>query len=123
MAARFRSVRGSSRVSRLNAFAILAVCALLEAGGDALVRKGMHAASFGMRLALYLAGAVVLFAYGWLVNRPPWSFGSLLGIYVVLFFVVAQAIGFLIFGDKITTPILAGGALIVAGGAVITLWR
>jgi drug/metabolite transporter (DMT)-like permease len=110
-------------VSRLAAFAILTACALLEAGGDALVRKGMHAASFGTRLALYLAAAIVLFAYGWLVNRPPWSFGSLLGIYVVLFFVVAQAIGYFVFGDKLTTPILAGGTLIVAGGAVITLWR
>ncbi len=110
-------------MSHLAAFAILTACALLEAGGDALVRKGMHAASFGTRLALYLAASVVLFAYGWLVNRPPWSFGSLLGIYVVLFFIVAQAIGYFVFGDKLTTPILAGGALIVAGGAVITLWH
>ncbi len=110
-------------MSKVTAFAILAVCALLEAGGDALVRKGMHAASMTNRLALYFAAAVVLFAYGWLVNRPPWSFGSLLGIYVVLFFVVAQALGYFVFGDKMTVQILTGGALIVAGGLVITLWR
>ena len=79
MAAGFREIRGGSRLSRLTAFVTLAVCALLEAGGDALVRKGMHAASFANRLGLYLTAAMALFAYGWLVNRPPWSFGSLLG--------------------------------------------
>jgi hypothetical protein len=116
-------IRGGAHLSRLTAFLILAVCALLEAGGDALVRKGMHAGTFANRAALYLGAAAVLFAYGWLVNRPPWSFGSLLGIYVVLFFVVAQILGIIVFGDKLTAPILAGGALIVAGGCVITLWR
>jgi drug/metabolite transporter (DMT)-like permease len=110
-------------VSRPAVLAILALCALLEAGGDGLMRKGMHAASFGTRLGFCLTATAVLSAYGWLVNRPPWSFGSLLGIYVVVFFVVAQGIGVFIFGDKLTPPILLGGALIAAGGAVITLWR
>jgi len=110
-------------LSRTAAFLILTVCALLEAGGDALARKGMHAATSTGRLALYICAAAVLFAYGWLVNRPPWSFGSLLGVYVVLFFVVAQLLGVLVFGDRVTLPILAGGSLIVAGGLVITLWR
>src|SRR5882762_7558134 len=111
-------IRGGPQLSRLTAFLILAACAILEAGGDALVRKGMHAGALANRLALYFCAAVVLFAYGWLVNRPPWSFGSLLGIYVVLFFVVAQALGIFVFGEKLTVPIMAGGALIVAGGLV-----
>jgi small multidrug resistance family-3 protein len=110
-------------MSRWATFGILAVCALLEAGGDALMRKGMHAGSLAARLGLYLLAATVLFAYGWLVNRPPWSFGSLLGVYVVLFFVVAQALGYFVFGDRITVPILVGGALIVSGGIVMTVWR
>jgi drug/metabolite transporter (DMT)-like permease len=110
-------------VSRLAVFFILTACALLEAGGDALVRKGMQAGTVTDRLALYLCAAIVLFAYGWLVNRPPWSFGSLLGIYVVLFFVVAQILGIVVFGDKLSAPIVTGGALIIAGGLVITLWR
>lgn len=110
-------------MNRLSVFLILTVCALLEAGGDALVRKGMHAGTIAGRLLLYICAALVLFAYGWLVNRPPWSFGSLLGVYVVLFFVVAQILGIVIFGDKLTTPIMGGGALILAGGLVITLWR
>ena len=103
-------------------FALLALCALLEAGGDALIRKGM-AGGAGARLGLYAAGAAVLFLYGWLVNRPPWSFGSLLGVYVALFFVIAQGLAVAVFGEKPTPPILAGGALIVTGALVITVWR
>ncbi|HXJ37668.1 MAG TPA: hypothetical protein VNH18_00245 [Bryobacteraceae bacterium] len=109
-------------MNRLAVFALLAVCALLEAGGDALIRKGMLA-SAGQRVGLYASGALVLFLYGWLVNRPPWSFGSLLGVYVALFFVIAQILAITVFGEKLTTPILAGGALIVTGGVVITVWR
>ncbi len=113
----------NQEMGRWATFALLAVCALLEAGGDALMRKGMHAGSMATRAGLYVLAGVVLFAYGWLVNRPPWSFGSLLGVYVVLFFVVAQGLGYFVFGDRITTPILVGGALIVSGGLVMTVWR
>jgi small multidrug resistance family-3 protein len=65
----------------------------------------------------------VLFAYGWVVNAPPWDFGKLLGIYVVFFFVVAQLISFFAFGQKPSATLLLGGALIVAGGLVIGLAR
>ena len=110
-------------MSKLTAFLILLVCALLEAGGDALARKGMHAEAMASRVGFYVAAAVVLFAYGWLVNRPPWSFGSLLGIYVVLFFVVAQVLAFTVFGEKPTPSLAIGGLLIVSGGLVITVLR
>ncbi|MEP6715188.1 MAG: hypothetical protein ABJC09_06415 [Terriglobia bacterium] len=110
-------------MNKATTFLILLACALLEAGGDALARKGMHARTMPARVACYVAAAIVLFSYGWLVNRPPWSFGTLLGVYVVLFFVVAQLLGLLVFGEKMTTQVATGGALIVAGGLVITLWR
>ena len=108
-------------MSKLTAFSILLVCALLEAGGDSLARKGMHAEAMASRVAFYVASASVLFAYGWLVNRPPWSFGSLLGIYVVLFFIVAQVLAMTVFGERPSTAILLGGALIVSGGVLITV--
>ncbi len=110
-------------MSRPVALLILLVCAMLEAGGDALARKGMHAESMASKFVFYAAAAVVLFSYGWLVNRPPWSFGTLLGIYVVLFFVVAQGISWAFFHEPPTTPIWVGGALIVTGGVVMSVWR
>jgi len=54
-------------------------------------------------------------------NAPPWDFGRLLGVYVAFFFVVAQLISWLGFGQKPTPMILLGGALIVIGGCVVSL--
>jgi small multidrug resistance family-3 protein len=110
-------------MSLATAYILLFVAAVLEAGGDALVRVGLHSSTLSNRLVLFLAGAVVLFAYGVAVNAPPWDFGKLLGVYVTLFFVVAQAINLIFFHVRPDPPILAGGALIVAGGLVITFWR
>jgi len=100
------------------ALMILFTAAGLEAGGDALVRKGLGAQA-ALRIAFFLAGAAVLFAYGWLVNAPKWDFGRLLGIYVVFFFVVAQLINRIFFGVTPGAGVLAGGACIVLGGAII----
>ena len=105
------------------AFLVLFLAAVLEAGGDALVRTGLEAATATRRLALFAAGAAVLLAYGYAVNAPRWDFGKLLGIYVVFFFVVAQAISWLGFGQKPSLPILVGGGFIVVGGLIISLWH
>jgi len=110
-------------MSRGVALGILLVCAMLEAGGDALARKGIHAGSTTARVGFFAMAAAVLFAYGWLVNRPPWSFGTLLGIYVVFFFVVAQAVSWIFFHERPSLAIWIGGALIVSGGVVMSVWR
>ena len=101
------------------ALAVLFTAALLEAGGDALVRKGLHA-SAALRIGFLLAGAVLLFAYGYTVNAPPWDFGRLLGVYVVFFFVLAQIINRLAFGRAPTARVLLGGLCIVIGGLIIS---
>ncbi len=103
--------------------AILTLAAAMEAGGDALVRAGLHSASSPGRIACMAAGAAVLFAYGITVNLPPWDFGRLLGVYVALFFVVAQVINLLAFHIKPSLPIYAGGLLIITGGLLITFWK
>jgi drug/metabolite transporter superfamily protein YnfA len=104
------------------ALLLLLGAAVLEAGGDAIVRRGLHAESLAGRFGLILVGGAVLMTYGVAVNLPPWDFGRLLGVYVALFFVVAQVINLAIFGVAPSTPILAGGALIIAGGLVMTFW-
>jgi small multidrug resistance family-3 protein len=113
------ALSGVSGVSRGLSLLILLACACLEAGGDALVRRGMHSGSAAMRMSLYVTGALILFVYGWLVNRPPWSFGSLLGVYVVLFFVMAQVMSWAIFGERPGVRVIIGGALIIIGGLVV----
>lgn len=105
------------------AYLLLFLAAVLEAGGDALVRAGLHGPNVLVRAGLFAGGAAMLFAYGLTVNSPPWDFGRLLGVYVTLFFVVAQIIDLIFFGIRPDLPIIAGGGLIVTGGLVITLWR
>ncbi len=105
------------------AYLLLLVAAVLEAGGDALVRVGLHNTAIGSRAVFFAAGAVVLFAYGYAVNAPRWDFGRLLGVYVTLFFLVAQAINLFVFGVRPQLPIYVGGVLIITGGLLITLWR
>ena len=107
----------------LSVYGLLLLAACLEAGGDALIRIGLHGHQIVARVGLFLAGAAVLFAYGLVVNAPPWDFGRLLGVYISLFFVVAQVVNFSVFGVKPELPVLVGGACIVAGGLVIALWR
>jgi small multidrug resistance family-3 protein len=102
------------------ALGVLFLAAVLEAGGGALVRSGLHGQTLATRMLFFGLGAAVLFGYGYVVNTPPWDFGKLLGVYVVFFFVVAQFINWVFFHQRPTGPILVGGALIVAGGAVIS---
>lgn len=103
--------------------ALLLVAAVLEVGGDAIVRSGLHASGFATKAVLFVLGAAVLFAYGVFVNTAPADFGRLLGVYVVLFFLVAQVVNRVAFGVVPSAPTLVGGAFIVIGGAVMTLWR
>jgi small multidrug resistance family-3 protein len=72
--------------------AVRADSALLDGGGDRLVRSGLHAPFAIPKLLFLLSGGVVLFAYGYLVKTPPRDFGCLLSVYVVFYFVIAQAI-------------------------------
>ena len=98
---------------------ILFAAALLEAGGDALVRHGLHGAG-ARRLLFFFEGACVLFSYGYVVNSPPWNFGDLLGVYVVLFFLAAQLMAYFFFGDAPSKTTLLGGVFIVIGGLIIS---
>jgi drug/metabolite transporter superfamily protein YnfA len=102
---------------------ILFCSALLEAGGDALMRMGQHSPTHGRAAMFFVLGGVVLASYGYTVNAPPWDFGRLLGVYVAFFFVLAQLISWLAFGQKPTPMVLLGGMLIVIGGCVVSLAR
>jgi drug/metabolite transporter superfamily protein YnfA len=98
---------------------LLVLAALLEAGGDALVRRGLQAPTPGMRLTCFALGGLVLLSYGFVVNRPAWAFGRTLGVYVVVFFVVAQLLSWLVFAQPPSRAVLIGGAFLIVGGAIM----
>ena len=100
----------------LKTLGVLVLASVLEVGGDALVRIGLH--SYGYSLA---AGAFVLFAYGVVVNQSGVDFNRLMGIYIAVFFVVSQVISLILFKQVPDDRLLLGGGFIVTGGLVILL--
>jgi small multidrug resistance family-3 protein len=100
----------------LKTLAILVVAAALEVGGDALIRLGLRGPAYWLAV-----GAVILFAYGVLVNQGGVDFNRLMGIYIAIFFVVSQVISLILFKQLPDDRILVGGGFIVAGGLLILL--
>ena len=98
--------------------ALLLVAALLEVGGDAGMRAGLQGKRVG-----FVAGIVMLVSYGLIVNLANLDFGRLMGIYISLFFVASQILAVLVFKEKLQPSVWVGGALIVAGGCVLTFWQ
>jgi len=95
----------------------------LEASGDAIVRLAIYDHVGAHRIALFVAGAALLLGYGTLLNLAPFEFGKVVGIYIATLFVIWQIINFAFFRTLPTMPTVVGGALVVAGGAVITFWK
>ncbi|MBZ5655654.1 MAG: hypothetical protein LAO56_10290 [Acidobacteriia bacterium] len=108
---------------RSGALFLLAIAAFLETYGDSCFQSALYRASGMSRVAAFVGGALSLTAYGLVVNAPRWDFGKLIGVYVVLFFLLAQVVARVKFGQAPTLPILIGGAFIVAGGAIISFGR
>jgi drug/metabolite transporter superfamily protein YnfA len=104
---------------KLGAMALFVCSAVLEVGGDALIRRGLR----GGGLALIALGFVVLGSYGVVVNLLDLDFSRLLGAYVGVFAVVSVVIGRLAFGDQVPLSTWAGLAVILAGSLIIHLGR
>jgi small multidrug resistance family-3 protein len=109
--------------TRSGTLGILLLAAFLEAYGDSCFQQGLYRSSGLLRYGAFALGALALALYGLTVNTPRWDFGKLLGLYVVLFFLVAQVLAKVRFQQPPTMPVLVGGTLIAAGGAIITFWK
>jgi hypothetical protein len=107
----------------LGALGVLTIAAFLEAWGDSFFQAGIYRSSGFSRILMLLAGTAVLALYGSTVNVPRWDFGKLLGIYVALFFLAAQLLAKIRFGQSPTPPIFIGGTLILTGGLVMVFWK
>ena len=104
-------------------FLFLLLATSLETFGDAVVRIGIGQPAWLPRGGLFLAGAVLLFGYGLSLNLAPIDFGRVVGLYIATLFVVWQVVNFMVFRTLPDMPILTGGALIVAGGLIVTFWN
>ena len=99
----------------LLAWLIFIAAAILEVGGDAVIRKGLRG---GVIWYIFL-GFLMLGFYGVVVNTVKWDFSRLLGIYVAVFAVVSVLAGRFLFKEAIPVTTWVGLAIIVVGGVVI----
>jgi drug/metabolite transporter superfamily protein YnfA len=97
------------------AWLIFVAAALLEVGGDAVVRRGLR----GGGAAFIVAGFVALGCYGLVVNSVKWDFSRLIGVYVAFFALVSVLVGRFGFKESIPPSTWAGLVLIFVGGMVI----
>ena len=107
---------------RIGALFVLLMAAFLEAYGDSCFQSAFYRSSGINRALAFVIGAASLACYGLVVNIPRWDFGRLLGAYVVLFFLCAQMIAKVKFGQTPTLPLITGGALIITGGLIISFF-
>lgn len=112
-----------SLLQRIPIVVLLLVATTLEVSGDAVVRLAIYNHAGPTRVVLFLSGAALLFGYGSFLNSAPIEFNRVVGLYIAVLFVVWQVINFLVFRTLPTASIALGGALIVAGGAIITFWQ
>ncbi len=75
------------------AWFVFIAAAILEVGGDAVVRKGLR----GSGLIVILIGFAMLGCYGVVVNMVKWDFSKLLGVYVAIFALVSILFGRYVF--------------------------
>ncbi len=97
------------------AWLIFLGAAMLEVGGDAVVRRGLRGGS----LAIILLGCATLGAYGVLVNTVRWDFSRLLGVYVAVFALVSILCGRFVFKEDVPITTWIGLAVIICGGMII----
>jgi small multidrug resistance family-3 protein len=97
------------------AWLFFVAAAVLEVGGDAVIRKGL----WGKSLTLVCGGAVMLAFYGISVNMVRWDFSKLLGVYVAIFALVAVLSGRFFFDENIPSSTWFGLGVIILGGLII----
>ena len=107
----------------MKVFLFVLAATVCEAIGDSVMRVGLHYHSTAGRVALFAGATALLASYGALLNLAPVEFSEATGIYIACLFVMFQATNYLFFKTVPTPAVLLGGAFIVAGSAIIYLWR
>ncbi len=97
------------------AWLVFVGAAILEVGGDAVVRKGLR----GSSLIIILTGCATLGCYGVVVNIVKWDFSKLLGVYVAVFAVISILFGRFVFRETIPNSTWIGLMVIVCGAMII----
>ena len=104
---------------KVAAWLVFIAAALLEVGGDAIIRRGLR----GGGVLWILVGGAMLASYGLVVNSVKWDFSRLLGVYVAFFAAVSVLVGRIGFREVVPPTTWFGLGLIILGGLVIQFGR
>jgi hypothetical protein len=102
---------------------LLLIATALEVSGDAIVRVAIYQHTGFSRAGFLLGGGALLLGYGTFLNTAPVSFDRIVGLYIAALFIVWQIISAVVFRTVPSLPVWVGGALVIAGGLIITFWR
>lgn len=97
------------------AWLIFIGAAILEVGGDAVVRKGLR----GNNLIIIMIGCAMLGSYGVIVNTVKWDFSKMLGVYVAIFALISILFGRFVFRENIPNTTWIGLMIIICGAMTI----
>jgi small multidrug resistance family-3 protein len=97
------------------AWFIFVCAAILEVGGDAVIRKGLR----GNGLIVIMIGCTMLGFYGVVVNTVKWDFSKMLGIYVAVFALISILFGRFVFKEYIPNTTWIGLIVIICGAMII----
>lgn len=97
------------------AWLIFIGAAILEVGGDAVVRKGLR----GSNLIIIMMGCAMLGFYGVVVNTVKWDFSKMLGVYVAIFALISVLFGRFMFKENIPNTTWIGLMIIICGAMII----
>ena len=107
----------------MKVFLFVILATVLEASGDAVIRLSLHSDAQLARVGLFLLGAILLTVYGVSLNLAPVDFGTITGLYVGMVFISFQVTNYLFFRAVPKPSTLIGGSFILAGSAIVYLWK
>jgi drug/metabolite transporter superfamily protein YnfA len=102
-------------MTNIVSWSIFLLAAILEIGGDAVIRKGLRGSGY----LLISAGFIMLGCYGLVVNTVKWDFSKLLGVYIAFFAVMTIVVSRVLLREDVSTATWVGMAVIVCGGLII----
>lgn len=101
------------------AWVVFFIGALLEVGGDLVIRMGLRG---GGKIVIVL-GMAALASYGLIVNSIPWDFSRTFGIYVCLFALMSVLCGRFVLQEQVPVSTWLGLAFILSGALIVQFGR
>jgi multidrug transporter EmrE-like cation transporter len=96
---------------------------VFEAIGDAVMRIALHYHAMPSRLFLFVLAILLLTMYGASLNLAPIEFAEATGMYIGSLFIAFQVVNYAFFHQKPSPAVLVGGAFILTGAVIISVWK